>query len=94
MPIDEQKLRVVLDAINAKVSPRPLNCPVTGDANWQLESLIALLPATEAPSSIGILSGPRFPLALLNCQTCGYTMMFNLVTLGLSDLFDMKVVED
>ena len=80
---DRQK---ILDAINTKASGREFLCPVTNDANWDIQAHYGLLLAADRP----VDPFPRgeyntFPNAVLLCKSCGYSLMFNLFTLGLAE---------
>ena len=80
--------RLVIDAIEAKIGDRTLTCPVSQDAAWEVQEYWGMLPASNQPGDmLPSLSATRssFPLAVLVCGTCGYSMMFNLLSLGLGE---------
>ena len=87
---------LILDAIYRKLGGQELLCPVTGDSEWALESYMGALPSVDtfhvAPWS---KSNPHvFPYAVLVCPTCGYSMFFNLISLGLAEHFGLVVDEE
>ena len=88
----EQQL-VILNAVNAKLRPRRLVCPISGDGNWQVERYYGLLYSSDGAGTSQSRSH-SFPLAVLTCQTCGYTSLVNLVKLGLASHFGILPNED
>ena len=87
---------LILDAIQQRLGGKKLLCPVTGDSEWALESYMGALPSVDtfhvAPWSG---SNPRvFPYAVLVCPTCGYSMFFNLISLGLAEYFGLVADEE
>lgn len=79
--------RVVVDAIQSKMGGNVLTCPVSGDAQWNLQEFQGALPATDQFHDVQALTemSRSFPLAVLVCETCGYSMMFNLFALGVGE---------
>ena len=79
--------RLVIDAIQNKIGGHVLTCPVSRDANWEVQEYQAMLPATHRIDDVQALSETNvsFPLAVLVCKTCGYSMMFNLFALGIGE---------
>lgn len=78
--------RVVVDAIQSKIGGNALICPVSGDAQWNLQEFQGVLPATDFHDVQALTEMRRsFPLAVLVCETCGYSMMFNLFALGVGE---------
>ena len=84
----ESYASLVIDAIEAKIGDRALTCPVSLDSHWEVQEYWGMLPASnqfgEALPTLAQLSN-SFPMAVLLCGTCGYSMMFNLFTLGLAE---------
>ena len=86
-----QERQKILDAINSKASGREFLCPVTNDANWDIQAHYGLLLATDQPSDPFTGGGYNmFPNAVLLCKSCGYSLMFNLFTLGLAEEFGIE----
>jgi hypothetical protein len=57
-------------------------CPICLHNNWTIsDSVGVMLPASESSIDIG---GLAYPLFLLTCGTCGYTLFFNAVVAGLT----------
>ena len=93
---DDIRTDLILDAIFERLGDRELLCPVAGDGEWALETLMGALPSVQsfqvAPWSE---TNPRvFPYAVLVCTTCGYSMFFNVISLGLAKFFDLEVSEE
>ena len=78
---------MVVDAIQDKIGGRVLTCPVSLDSDWEVQEYRGVLLATNQSNDLQPLSemNVSFPLAVLVCETCGYSMMFNLFSLGLAD---------
>ena len=88
--------RRILDALKEKLGDRLLQCPISGDTRWVIQNYFAVVPATEnfpltAPA--GILAH-SFPLVVLMCENCGYSLMFNLFGLGIADDFGVPRTPD
>lgn len=59
------------------------NCPICGSLHW-LGPQYVVQPLTHVPmGQIQFGGGPGYPLVLVICQTCGYTMAFNAIMVGL-----------
>ena len=85
--------RMVIDAIQSKIGGRELTCPVSGDANWEVQEYQGALPATDQFNDVQALTemNRSFPLAVLVCKTCGYSMMFNLFVLGVGEELGLQM---
>src|ERR1051326_8514732 len=55
-------------------------CPVCQNNNWTVSEWLAELRKFEETFSFG---GPVFPLAVVTCNVCGNTLLFNALTAGL-----------
>jgi predicted nucleic-acid-binding Zn-ribbon protein len=58
----------------------PKTCPICKHNNWSVSKSLSLLPrrvidAMESPNLV-------FPVFLVTCGTCGYTMFFNALVAG------------
>ena len=94
VPLDTGKQLLIIDAINRRLSPRSLVCPISGDSNWTVDAYIAALPVTDAPPGVRYGIGSYYPLAVITCGTCGYTHLVNLFKLGLADVLNLEPVLD
>lgn len=76
------------DAANAWFSKhwkgRKIACPsCTAVGQWEGSNHF-VQPVTHFPLGTMVLAGaPAYPLLLVFCQVCGYTMAFNALTMGL-----------
>jgi hypothetical protein len=78
----EQKDRVI-DWFNKKWTARSKDCPICTTNGWELSEYV-VQPVTQSPVGQMNLGGaPAYPAVLLICKTCGYTMAFNAVMIGL-----------
>lgn len=57
------------------------HCPVSQDGNWALADHVVELRRYEKGSLY--VGGPVYPMVMVVCKTCGYTMFFNAVLIGL-----------
>ena len=85
--VADQRAATVIEAIESKMGNVQLQCPVSQDANWIVQEFPAVLPAADAFGARQPLMEMRvsYPMAMVICQTCGYTMMFNLFALGVAE---------
>ena len=86
--------RMVIDAIESKTGGRTLTCPVSQDNRWEVQVYQGVLPATDQFDNAQALAEMTlsFPLGVLMCKTCGYSMMFNLFALGLGEDLHLRRV--
>lgn len=94
--MDEAKHQIIIQAINAKLGPRKLVCPISGEgAAWEVLNYSTLLPAIETPpGTLPMNVGPTLPLAVLMCKDCGYSMLINLIQLGIAKELGIPVTAD
>ena len=92
---DQHSGDIILEAINEKLGQRTLVCPISGaEATWQVEARMAAVRAVEDfPTSIA-QNGSLFPLAVVTCQHCGYTIFVNLIALGVAPKLNIAVQTD
>ena len=78
---------MVVDAIQSKIGGRTLTCPVSLDTQWEVQEYQGMLPASNQFNDVPAMTemSHSFPLAVLVCKTCGYSMMFNLFALGVGE---------
>ena len=77
-------LQEILKAINLKLGPRGLTCPLCEGKTWEPPALTALIQCVFAESEANFAQTNRiFPLAILCCSGCGYSISLNLIQLGL-----------
>jgi predicted nucleic-acid-binding Zn-ribbon protein len=56
-------------------------CPICGSNDWRVNAdVVALLRVEEEGT---VLGGATYPLVLMTCGVCGYTLMFNALIAGL-----------
>ena len=86
----------VIEAIERKMGQGRLRCPVCEDVNWAVQEFPAILPATNAFGVRQPLMEMRlsYPMAMVICQTCGYSMMFNLFALGVGEDIGMIPLQE
>ena len=59
----------------------PTVCPISGDNNWAIaDDFVQPMRYTGGGLTIG---GPGYPVVMVICATCGYTLLFNAVVMGL-----------
>ena len=79
MQISGEQLAVLTKKIE-KLWPEPRRCPVCGSTGWSLLDRVMEIREFER----GALStgGKLIPLVSITCSTCGHTLLFNAITLG------------
>ena len=91
MTLSDEQSQKILDAINKKSSGRQFLCPVSNDAEWQIQRQYGLLIATNDPDNLFHGGQTKtFPNAIVICRTCGYSLLFNLFSLGLAEELGIK----
>ncbi len=56
------------------------NCPLCGENNWNIGEQAGKLPLYYRSPVVG---GPGYPLVVITCNHCGYTLLFNALFMGL-----------
>ena len=94
MSLSPEHQKLLVDAINERISPGSLTCPLSGDTKWVLQTETVLLPLSSSPHDHPLSSKKALPLAVLTCETCGYTAFVNLIKLGLGDALNIQEAKD
>ena len=92
MSLSPEHQKLILDAINERMRPGGLTCPLSGDTKWELQAETVLLLLSSSPHDHPLSSKKALPLAVLTCKTCGYTAFFNLIRLGLGEALNIQEV--
>lgn len=80
----EIALREIIEAVSLKLGVRDLACPLCQGTRWMPPSLTAPIEFGFAPATANLApTGRVFPMALLCCDQCGYSVSLNLIQLGL-----------
>lgn len=58
------------------------NCPISGDNNWSIADHIVQSMTYVRGGGLAI-GGPGYPVVMVVCLSCGYTLFFNAVVMGL-----------
>lgn len=59
----------------------PASCPISGDNNWTVaDDFVQPMKYSTGGLSIG---GRGYPLVMVVCSTCGYTLFLNAIVMGL-----------
>lgn len=95
MALSRDQQEAIVDALKSKIGERRIECPISGDSSWAVQNKLATIPATDDPTSGGF-GDSTFPTAVLVCNTCGFTLLLNLISLGLAEEFGLnpKVAAD
>ena len=86
--------RLVLDAIESSLGGRRLTCPVSGDSEWKLEPSFGIVSAVPSVELRGVPGSGAFPFAIVMCNVCGYSMMFNVFGLGINEELEIWPSEE
>ncbi len=61
------------------------SCAICGNSGWFMGEAIGEMRQMNQGSRWIPNSGPAYPLIVLSCKNCGYTLLFNAIVLGLMD---------
>lgn len=56
-------------------------CPICENTKWLVGDAAGEVRAM--PENARLVSGSKYPLVLVTCQVCGYTLLFNAIVIGL-----------
>jgi len=82
----KEELKRIMAALKKK-APKPENCPICGNENWQVGDEFVALVLQEDAKNLK-LTGAFLPCIPVSCSNCGNTHLLSLITLGLRDLFE------
>ena len=60
-------------------------CAICGNTGWFMGEAIGEMRQINPGSRWLPNAGPAYPLIVLSCENCGYTLLFNAIVLGLMD---------
>ncbi len=86
----DQEQRII-GAIQSRL-PAKLGCSACTHTQWTLADGFVFLSLSDSPGSIPI-GGNGLPSVALTCKNCGNTLLFNLIVLGLRDLWESAAPE-
>lgn len=77
---------MVTTAIEERIGKGALQCVACGSDTWDAQNLQGAIPSHEPGGRppFGQIEA-SFPVVFVLCRNCGYTMMFNLISLGLQE---------
>ena len=89
----DKNAEVVIRALTEKLGSKKLLCPLFHNSHWEVQHFFAAVPAFDLfpPPPVPDKS---FPLAVLVCNTCGFTFFVNLKTLGVAEEIGLPVLDD
>lgn len=89
-----ENAQLVIEALAKKLGDNSLICPLSHDNNWEVQGYFAAVPAVGSfPRGLQEVPGQSYPLAVLVCETCGFTFFVNLITLGIADQLGIGVLD-
>lgn len=96
--MDSNEVRhIILTALQDKLGTRRLACPFSGDGDdviWDVLPATTTLPSQEDPSAPSHMPESVYPMAAVTCRDCGYTMLVNLIVLGVAEQLGITVGSD
>ena len=60
-------------------------CAICGNSGWFMGEAIGEMRQMNQGSRWIPNSAPAYPLIVLSCENCGYTLLFNAMVLGVMD---------
>ena len=91
MALTPEQQELVITRLNERIKGQ-FRCPASNDSNWAVQDHLSRIPATDN-LNVNVLGGPTYPCVVVICNTCGYTALFNLYTLGLGEEFGLSPAE-
>ena len=95
-PIETKpKTEIAYEALIQRLGGKEPTCLICHGQDWVVETHLAAVPATQQFEHPPWKERDPlvFPYMAMVCKSCGHTVFFNLVQLGLTDLFDMHPLE-
>lgn len=80
----------IIAAIKERVGPT-LRCPMCGRNEFELQNGAVVLVLQQNPAASLALGGYGLPLVAMECAHCGATQLFNLIVIGLNDIFEPQL---
>ena len=60
-------------------------CPICGNAHWGIGEELVEVRDYRYGQRLNLEGEVAYPLVLVYCETCGYTMLFSAIRVGLLD---------
>jgi len=83
---DEIQKRAIA-ALVERLPEKRLICPLCKHEDWILTNGFIIFPVQEQSDLFDVSTGLGVLVVALSCTTCGNTLFFNTINLGLEDLF-------
>ena len=83
MKLNKAQISAFLNILDEKW-PDPKTCPVCQNTNWDTIDIVFELKGYESKSRPAV-SPTIMPLVPVSCKTCGNTILFNLISMGVLD---------
>ena len=61
------------------------SCAICGNTGWFMGDAIGEMRQINPGSRWMPNTGPSYPVIVLSCENCGYTLLFNAIVLGTMD---------
>src|SRR2546430_7505413 len=75
--LDTEKTKRPLGCLNRQWTNQA--CPFHGPTKWEVGQVIMTLPYSGGGVIVG---GPTYPLLVVTCVNCGYTVLVNAIVAG------------
>ena len=90
---DEVQQRVIA-ALVERLPEKRLICPLCKHEEWILTNGFIIFPVQEQSDVLDLSVRLGVLVVVLSCTTCGNTLFFNTINLGLRDLFKDQTYVD
>ncbi|MDE2781264.1 MAG: hypothetical protein OXI91_16540 [Chloroflexota bacterium] len=57
-------------------------CAICGNSGWFMGEVVGEMKQMNSKSKWIPNTGPSYPMIVLSCENCGYTLLFNAIVLG------------
>lgn len=84
MNLKQSDLKRITDYLETQVGQEGIKCSVCRRGTWSISRTVAeLRPFQKGSLSLG---GGVLPVVVFICMTCGHTLFFNAITLGIVEI--------
>ena len=59
-------------------------CPICENVDWTMGDVVG--EVRQLPRNRRLIGAPVYPLVFVTCTTCGYTLLFNAIVVGLVEV--------
>jgi len=92
MAFTPEQFQAIIQSLTGKIGGDRA-CPMCGHNTWTVNDGLVLLTLQPPTPGAVMLGGITLPNVTITCKTCGNTVLFNVFTLGLAEMFGIMPTE-